>query len=273
MRVPCPYCVQRTGSLGKRPYSRHLSLYRRDGQVLYLCFRCRAGGRVNSAVLRQLGISSEDLNNLSEVFGDPSDCSNLEHTERDITSDIPSVDISEETFPARRGRAYFRRRGISGEAVEASGVRVCIPNAGVFRDALAFPTLDAESPGTVYRLRFGGYRMPGVKRESTLYGFGAIRGADNVWVVEGIFDALALWPEPAVALLGKDASRRQMERLCGLDRELIVSLDGDAWEESKVLAQRLTLRGARVSWVRLPAGRDPCDLLVEGMRSLERCDA
>jgi DNA primase len=74
-------------------------------------------------------------------------------------------------------------------------------------------------------------------------------------VVEGVFDALALWPD-AVAVLGKP-SDQQVDALINAKRPVVIVLDGDAWLEGKWLAARLCLRGKRAGHIRLPPGVDP----------------
>lgn len=76
-------------------------------------------------------------------------------------------------------------------------------------------------------------------------------------VVEGVFDALPLYPK-GVATLGKSVSAEQLDALVALRRPLWVALDGDAWRECRALAARLALRGAPdVGWCHLPPGQDP----------------
>jgi DNA primase len=76
-----------------------------------------------------------------------------------------------------------------------------------------------------------------------------------VMVVEGVFDALALWPH-AVAVLGKP-SHFQVDALASAKRPVAIVLDGDAWQEGYALAMRLRLAGQRAGSVTLPPKTDP----------------
>jgi DNA primase len=106
------------------------------------------------------------------------------------------------------------------------------------------------------------YSYPkGMNRGDVLY-----RGA-QLWehtdepliVVEGVFDALYMWPH-GVALLGK-ASEYQMEALFESPRPVVIILDGDAWEEAYAMKLRLQLHGKKhVGHVRLPPKKDPDDM-------------
>lgn len=77
-----------------------------------------------------------------------------------------------------------------------------------------------------------------------------------LYLVEGCFDAWALWPD-AAALLGKKGSHH-LEILRSAERPLVALLDGDAWRESLALVLQLQALGLRnTRWLRLPAGHDP----------------
>jgi hypothetical protein len=96
-----------------------------------------------------------------------------------------------------------------------------------------------------------------------------------VFVVEGVFDVLALWPD-AVAVLGKP-SPEQKEALAEAKRPIVVAFDGDATREGVALARLLRHQGQRAGCVRLAAGTDPdevprADLDEWAARSLERGD-
>lgn len=87
-----------------------------------------------------------------------------------------------------------------------------------------------------------------------------------VVVVEGVFDALPLYPL-GVATLGSAVTDEQVAGLAAIGRPIWVALDGDAWRTGRALAARLEMHGARdVGWCRLPAGEDPGTL---GWRVLE----
>jgi len=74
-------------------------------------------------------------------------------------------------------------------------------------------------------------------------------------VMEGVFDALAYWPD-AVAVLGKPTCA-QVQALKGAARPVVVVLDGDAWEQCEMLALSLQMEGVQAGWVKLPPQIDP----------------
>lgn len=74
-------------------------------------------------------------------------------------------------------------------------------------------------------------------------------------VVEGVFDAIALWPD-GVAVLGK-TSEAQREYLRAAERPVVVVMDGDAWREGRALSDWLRFHGRRAGYVRMAPGVDP----------------
>jgi DNA primase len=103
-------------------------------------------------------------------------------------------------------------------------------------------------------------------RRTALWGLEwAPRTQEPLWVVEGVFDALPLFPY-GVATFGKSVTPEQVELLASLRRPLVVCLDGDAWTECMALAARLGMRRQAagrdndVTWAKLPPASDPGSL-------------
>ena len=74
-------------------------------------------------------------------------------------------------------------------------------------------------------------------------------------VVEGVFDALKLWPN-AVAVLGKPA-KNHVGILRETTRPIVVALDADAKDDGWALATELFLNGNNSHFLELPPGEDP----------------
>jgi len=109
--------------------------------------------------------------------------------------------------------------------------------------------------------------------EFVLYNHDAllVKSEEPVYVVEGCFDALALWPD-AVAVCG-DVTENQIYALAAARRPVVMVPDGDAWEKGMSRMLRLRLEGARAGCVRLPPKKDPdevpyADLWEAGRESL-----
>lgn len=155
--------------------------------------------------------------------------------------------------------AYLRGRGVLQAAIEAGAGaclqgrkyhgRIVVPHleAGAWRGFVA-RTIDPENPDR--------YRTPrGMPRRKMLWNGERLAGAPEIWVVEGVFDALALWPH-AVATYGTGVSEEQLQMLSVWPR-VVVAFDGEAAEDGRLLAFKLKLRGVASAWCRLPVGEDP----------------
>ena len=172
--------------------------------------------------------------------------------------------------------AYLQGRGVlaAARAVGAGGVerwtyrrqdgtpftvaerRVVVPH---LRD-LRGPWVGYSARLVRGRERAPKYMYPDrMDRRAGLWGLPWLPSDDAaVWVVEGVFDALPLFPR-AVATFGKAVTDEQLEQLAeiGRTRTVVACLDGDAWADARALAARLALRGARAAWCHLPPGTDP----------------
>lgn len=162
-------------------------------------------------------------------------------------------------------RLHLHSRGIKKRVLLATGVGATVE--GVYADRVVFPLLDDDGAwlGFVSRSWLKSSKQKyknstGLAREGYLYNSQALfaERESPVYVVEGICDALSLWPD-AVALLGT-LSQGQFRVLTGAARPIVFLLDGDAWEEAESLALGLRLWGKRVGAVKLPATLDPDEL-------------
>jgi DNA primase len=114
------------------------------------------------------------------------------------------------------------------------------------------------------------YMYPRGARGALLFNHAALlrKTGDPVYVVEGVFDAMALWPE-AVSVLGKP-NELHLEALSAAQRPVAVVLDGDAWQEGQSVAARLRLRGCVAGSVRLAPREDPDEVSREWLEERAR---
>ena len=105
----------------------------------------------------------------------------------------------------------------------------------------------------------------------------AARKAGRVIVVEGYLDVIALAQagvEEAVAPLGTALTEAQLERLWRVHDVPILCLDGDAAGQKAAIragarALPMLAPGKSLSFVRLPLGQDPDDVVREGVQLFE----
>lgn len=236
VRILCPFCVS---SKTNRPdYS--MFLHGMTGR--FRCFRCGTFGTLP-------GFEGVEELPYDDAAWDPPE-GFYRITEEPAAS-------SRALAPARE---YLVGRGIGIDLLREAGVGACL--RGRMRGRVVVPITDA---GGVWRGYVGrdwsGLRErpydypPDMRRYELLYNPGALTDPEGVLVVEGVFDALALWPY-AVALLGKP-SQAQRDQLGTALGPVVVLLDGDAWEEGWALAMGLRLDGRRAGAIRLPPKVDP----------------
>ena len=140
-------------------------------------------------------------------------------------------------IPARIDDAFIRHT-----------MRVLNMRQEIFGDRLVFPVRDKEGKilGFIARTwRDGDEREHSMKyaiqpaneyfqKSNALFGeyitYRSLRKNSNrpVWIVEGVFDAIAVAKKhPVVALMGSKMSIEQMIRLLGLHARFVLALDGD----------------------------------------------
>jgi hypothetical protein len=246
-RADCPLCLKRTGKADRK---QALAINIHSG--VYVCWKCQATGSIKTKGMDSV-IPDEIIENTPPVI--------LQDTPPPGYTPLAG-DRSMSLGPAR---AYAAKRCPEERWAEV-GIGACI--SGKYAGRVIVPVMTEDGRdwvGWVGRTWFKSdraYSYPkGMNRGDVLY-----RGA-QLWehtdepliVVEGVFDALYMWPH-GVALLGK-ASEYQMEALFESPRPVVIILDGDAWEEAYAMKLRLQLHGKKhVGHVRLPPKKDPDDM-------------
>jgi hypothetical protein len=264
LRGNCPWCELR---LGKADRKQCLGLHVITGK--WHCFRCGTGGLVQElpddfSPFREK-VADPDAprpvlgppDGFYELFsGDGAGAVSLEPARRYVTRD--------------RGitPALAREVGIGGCASGYYAGRVIVPVLGVDGDWRWWVgrawTKKAEKP----------YTYPSGDREGVLFNPGALAVESDkpVLVVEGVFDAIAYWPD-AVAVLGKP-TEAHVEAFAAARRPVAIVLDGDAHDEGWALAMRLRFEGQRAGAVKLGPRIDPDEvdrdeLRAEALRCLD----
>lgn len=237
----CLACQERTGKPDRRG-----SFSFNPSTGFYQCFKCGIVGRLDG----------------------------YQHLEAPAPEERPDMEPPEGFYELCRGegrdslslepaRHYLRSRGLRDETLWREA-RLGACAEGHFASRVVVPVLspDGEWRGFVARAWVKKHQVPylypkGMARRELLYNHAALlRQTDApVFVVEGVMDALALWPD-AVAVLGKP-SEPQILALAEAPRPVVACLDGDAWQEGEELAMRLRLEGQRAGNIILPPKKDP----------------
>jgi len=158
----------------------------------------------------------------------------------------------------------MQHRGIPEITCRAAGIGATVEGMHAHRVIVPVRTVDGTLAGWVGRDYTGVsprkyVNSKGMPRRSLLFNAGALATAQivPVIVVEGVFDALPVWPH-AVAVLGKP-SEEQLRRLRQSGRAVAFAFDADTAQLSCALAAQFRLWDVQAGWVALPSGTDPGD--------------
>lgn len=229
----------------------------------YSCFKCGSKGRLRSVFRPQSREVADSLARLGDA--DPKPEGYMPLWEEPLATAIS----------AEPARDYLHGRGVGPKLWKEARIGACI--RGRHAGRVIVPIIDSQDKwqGWVGRAWRGDVEKPylyprGMKRAELMYNDAALdeRTSEPVMVVEGVFDALALWPD-AVAVLGKP-SAWQVGALVAASRPIAVVLDGDAWREGEALAMSLRLHGQRAGFVRLPPRVDPDEVPKDELRAMAR---
>jgi DNA primase len=171
-------------------------------------------------------------------------------------------------------RDYLRRRHIREELWSEAGIGACIRGYAAGRVVVPVTAPDGTWFGWVGRA-WGKSSLPyiypkGMRRGHLLYNHDAllVETDEPVFVVEGVFDALALWPN-AVAVLGMP-TRQHLAALKLSKRPVVSLLDGDARRQGHALALQLRVARVRSGAIILPPLTDPDEVSVELLQEAAR---
>ncbi|MFA5759649.1 MAG: toprim domain-containing protein [Clostridia bacterium] len=241
-RFQCPFCENKGFGVDRRG---HLYVNLETGS--FMCHRCNTRGR-KEYLEKFLGLPpSLDITPKEEpAFKEYSTSNILVNTT--IQDAIPLSDV---------GRQYLIDRGLSNEQIEGYKFfelksltgRVCIPI--IFdNDIVGFQCrsyVHAE-PKYLFQPRH-------IKIHDMLFQWDAAKYYEKVYIVEGIFDAMAIGLN-AVSIFGHYLSKKQMELLINSNIEQIyVVLDRDTERESITLSKRLSnyfTEAGYLQWKNIP---------------------
>lgn len=240
--VVCPFCRDR----GQKDDGKK-KLYVNPTNRAFYCFRCGAKGRGEFLWMQTPGTKKEKPVAPASM-GPPPGFFNFNVLSMSLQ---PYID-------------YLKEREVFEQAAYV-GAGACI--SGRFAGRVVIPMMDGNKVWTGFSARSIWPDAPlkylyptGMNRRESLWGLEWVERLRDpnspIWLVEGVFDALPLFPQ-AVAAFGKNVTDEQIELLAKLNRPVIVCLDGDAWEEGQVLQKRLEIRGVPSDWCRLPPKTDP----------------
>ena len=273
----CPFCG--------RP-----KLYVAAETGLWICYRCDKRGNATSLIMEIDGVTRavakitlsgireiRPLRPLSELLEEWSEAATQPVDE---TAPLALPDEFVPVFDGRRWRMprYLTDRGFKPALAQAYGVGCC--SAGRYAGRIIIPAYGLEGNLLTFQGRAIDNRQPKylsapVKRGQHLLGLHRLRpqmtlsDVARVAVVEGPFDVLgcARAGIPAVAVLGKTLSARQIVTLQRLEVEVVIMLDAEACDDAARMAEAYGA-GASVAVLREgDPGEVPGPLIREAFRN------
>ena len=245
-RIPCIVCSIRKGRLDKK---KSLTVSAVSGY--YSCFRCECKGFIWD--------KDKAPKDRPEIVVNHAPCTAP-------SGFYPVWDSAQSLEPARR---YLRSRGVPEDLWRIAGIGACVsgPEYGrvivPVRHAVTNDWLGWVGRAWIDKCDKAYKNAPGAWRTGVLYNQKALHVETDapLFVVEGVFDALHLWPDAVALLGGYDES--QLDALSCAPRPVVIVNDGDAWEKGEALANRLKLRGCKAGWLELPPRADPDEFTRE----------
>jgi DNA primase len=159
-------------------------------------------------------------------------------------------------------RQYLSERGLSPATVEQYGIGYCRTGKYAWRVVIPimfFGTLISFVARAISDRQPKVLTPPGSRTGTVLFNLDRLWGREDVVLVEGIFDALAM-PDRAVAVLGSRLSAAQMRLLTEAGvRRITFCFDPDPSGQKAVanIAEQLVARFDDIRIAHLPAGTDP----------------
>lgn len=263
IRANCPFCIDRVGKEDRR-WCLRLTV----ASGWWSCYRCEARGRL---------VGEEYEEDLSQFGFGPQTKEEFEELEypEGFTFLYEGPDVR--SIACEVPRNYLRSRGIGDQV--GRDARIGASFEGVYRHRVIVPIYTLSGKLRGWSARTWGRKEPkylypeAFERASCVYGEAALSVVSDspVIVTEGVFDAIAFWPD-GVAVLG-NVSGEQKEKLAASKRPIVVALDGDAWRKGEALAWELCLDGVLAVSLRLPPTKDPDELSswvrAEGSKALQ----
>lgn len=263
VRIDCPLCGEKTGKEDKR------RSFGFNAQTLgYSCFKCGSKGRLRQA---------PDGLDLAEVEIKPAAPPPYVGPPEGFT--LLASEEGRSSMALAPARRYLMGRNVGPDIWKLVGIGACAYGRQEGRVVVPVLWPDGKWAGWVGRAWIKRHPLPyvyppGMQRGDVLYNGSCLeeRTDEPVLVVEGVFDAIALWPR-AVAVLGKP-SHHQVGMLASAKRPVAVVLDGDALDDALGLVLKLRMAGQVAGMVRLAPKVDPDEvprqwLLAEAVRCLE----
>ena len=185
---------------------------------------------------------------------------------------LPKEYISFDDFnplhvPHKQAKNYLASRGINEEIIKK--YKIGFASDGEYAGRIIVPSFDKEGELNFFVSRAwfktkSKYKNPQAPKELIIFNESLIDWNAPIFLCEGVFDSFFL--PNSIPLLGKVLPDLLFTELYEKSKnDIIICLDGDAWENSKKIYNQLNggkLNG-KIKILKLPTDKDVCDLKGE----------
>jgi len=168
------------------------------------------------------------------------------------------------SIPYKEAYNYLRKRGLSNQIIDK--YKIGYVTKGHYSGRVIVPSYDIDNKLNYFVSRsYTGhknkYKNPEAEKDKIIFNEHLINWEENVYLVEGVFDMFFI--ENSIPILGKSVSEKLWTMLYDkAQKNVIICLDGDAWEDSKKLYRKL--EGGKlmnkVKLIKLPEDKDVGEL-------------
>ena len=177
------------------------------------------------------------------------------------------------SLPYKEAYNYLKKRGLSDHIIDK--FRIGYVTNGQYSGRVIVPSYDIDNNLNYFVSRsYTGhknkYKNPEAEKDKIIFNEHLINWEKDIYLVEGVFDMFFI--ENSIPVLGKGVSEKLWTMLYDkAQQNIIICLDGDAWEDAKKLYRKL--EGGRlmnkVKLIKLPKDKDVGELGgIEGLKEI-----
>jgi DNA primase len=262
----CPVCSYDLKGLDKGDGKGNLEINYKMG--VYKCWACSETNYTKGRIIKLIKTwgSPVQIKNFQLVNPDEFEYSNKKYRD-DIK--LPYgytklIDCSPYDLNGRQVWNYLKKRNIGKDIVEK--YQIGFTTEGEYKFRIIVPSYNNKGDLQFFIARSYvntklKYKNPEQQKSEIIFNETHLNWEKDIYLVEGVFDMFFL--PNSIPLLGKVISDKLWQRLYEeCKSNIIICLDGDAWEDSVKLYEKINggkLRG-RVRVVKLPTDKDIADL-------------
>ena len=145
------------------------------------------------------------------------------------------------SLPYKEAYNYLRKRGLSDQIIDK--FKIGYVTNGQYSGRVIVPSYDIDNNLNYFVSRsYTGhknkYKNPEAEKDKIIFNEHLINWEKDIYLVEGVFDMFFI--ENSIPVLGKGVSEKLWTMLYDkAQQNIIICLDGDAWEDAKKLYRKL----------------------------------